>query len=115
MDEMKGNFEDDFKSYNKLMEEVAKKPIVSKCCLMPERKSMLDEYKSKFLQHKMACKALIELKQRSLPRLTFLSDQVIENFDQNVRQFKFFLKWATPGLFFIYFRSYNTIFYNKSM
>jgi hypothetical protein len=41
MEDMKGNFEDDFKSYNKLMEEVAKKPIVSKCCLMPERKSML--------------------------------------------------------------------------
>ena len=41
MDEMRGSFEDDFKSYNKLMEEVAKKPIVSKCCLMPERKSML--------------------------------------------------------------------------
>ena len=41
MDDMKSSFEDDFKSYNKLMEEVAKKPIVSKCCLMPERKSML--------------------------------------------------------------------------
>ncbi len=38
--------------------------------------ALQDEYKSKFLQHKMACKMLIELKQRSLPRLTFLSDQV---------------------------------------
>ncbi len=34
-----------------------------------------DLYKSKFFEHKMSCKSLIELKQRSLPRLTFLSDQ----------------------------------------
>ena len=30
----------------------------------------------------------------------------------------FFIKWANPGLFFVYFRSFqtnNTIFYNKSM
>ena len=75
VEEIRNNFEQDFKQYNKLMEEVAKKPIVSKCCLMPERRKMLREYKSKFLAHKMACRKLTEMKQKSLPRLSFLSDQ----------------------------------------
>jgi dynein heavy chain len=75
VDDIRGNFEEDFKLYNKLMEEVAKKPIVSKCCLMPERRKMLRDYKSKFLAHNMACRKLIELKQKLLPRLSFLSDQ----------------------------------------
>ena len=69
------NFEDDFKSYNKLMEEVAKKPIVSKCCLKPERHDMLEEYRNKFIQHRLFCKKLLRLKDRSLPRLAFLTDK----------------------------------------
>ena len=36
---------------------------------------MLKNYKVKFLSHKKACRKLIELKQKSLPRLSFLSDQ----------------------------------------
>ena len=75
IDEIRTSFEDDFKMYNKLMEEVAKKPIVSKSCLQPERRNMLKNYKAKFLSHKVACRKLIELKQKSLPRLSFLSDQ----------------------------------------
>ena len=75
IDEIRNGFEDDFKMYNKLMEEVAKKPIVTKSCLQPERKKMLKNYKVKFLSHKKACRKLIELKQKSLPRLSFLSDQ----------------------------------------
>ena len=75
IDDIRLSFEEDFKSYNKLMEEVAKKPIVSKCCLLPERRKMLKDYKGKFLAHKKACRRLIELKQKSLPRLSFLSDQ----------------------------------------
>ena len=75
MDDIRNGFEDDFKMYNKLMEEVAKKPIVSKCCLQSERRNMLKNYKTKFLAHKVACRQLIELKQKSLPRLSFLSDQ----------------------------------------
>ncbi len=75
IDEIRTSFEEDFKMYNKLMEEVAKKPIVSKSCLQPERRNMLKNYKAKFLSHKKACHKLIELKQKSLPRLSFLSDQ----------------------------------------
>ena len=75
IDEIRNGFEDDFKMYNKLMEEVAKKPIVTKSCLQPERRNLLKNYKSKFLSHKKSCRKLIELKQKSLPRLSFLSDQ----------------------------------------
>lgn len=75
VDEIRISFEEDFKMYNKLMEDVAKKPIVSKSCLQPERRNMLKNYKTKFLSHKKACRKLIELKQKSLPRLSFLSDQ----------------------------------------
>ena len=75
VDEIRGDFEEDFKMYNKLMEEVAKKPVVSKCCLLPERRAMLRTYKTKFLAHKKSCRKLIELKLKSLPRLSFLSDQ----------------------------------------
>ena len=69
------NYEEDFKSYNKLMEEVAKKPIVSKSCLMPDRHDTLEEYRNKFIQHRMFCKKLLQLKQKSLPRLAFLTDK----------------------------------------
>ena len=75
VDEIRSDFEEDFKMYNKLMEEVAKKPVVSKCCLLPERRTMLRTYKTKFLAHKKSCRKLIELKLKSLPRLSFLSDQ----------------------------------------
>ena len=69
------NYEEDFKSYNKLMEEVAKKPIVSKSCLMPERHTTLEEYRNRFTQHRLYCKKLLRLKEKSLPRLAFLTDK----------------------------------------
>ena len=73
--DIKDNYEDDFKAYNKLMEEVAKKPIVSKCCLREGMRDVLDNYRTNFIQHRLACKKLLELKQKSLPRLAFLSDK----------------------------------------
>ena len=51
IDDIRQSFEEDFKSYNKLMEEVAKKPIVSKCCLLPERRKMLKDYKGNFCSY----------------------------------------------------------------
>ena len=71
IEEIKDNYEDDFKAYNKLMEEVAKKPIVSKCCLRAGMWDVLDGYRTKFIHHRLACKKLLELKQKSLPRSVY--------------------------------------------
>ena len=57
------------------MEEVAKKPIVSKQCLMPDRHATLEQYRNKFTQHRLFCKRLLRLKEKSLPRLAFLTDK----------------------------------------
>ena len=78
IEEIKDNYEDDFKAYNKLMEEVAKKPIVSKCCLRAGMWDVLDGYRTKFIHHRLACKKLLELKQKSLPRLVYISHTTLQ-------------------------------------
>ena len=66
-------FEDDFKRYARMMNEVIKKPLIADACLADERSAELEGFKSCFKAHLRRCSGLVEAAMEDFPRLKFLT------------------------------------------